>query len=455
MTYEEQFALQQRRNFLKFIGKAGVALPILQASSVGAGLMLARQAEAAGTVPRKIIFLHIPEGTPYKATETFTPSADLTLKRCSKPLETVKNECVFFGNMDVEGGGGHGGMHRVLGGQVSATYAAGSNTTIDLALASTVGATSPVSSLLLGVLTGGRDTISAKNGQQNSGFQDSPKAAFDRLFGGAIDASPIGNKRDKKIQDANIIALTKLKSKLGSYELARLDEHESAMNKLKTDIDGAASAGAVAGCSSPTFNSSGLTSAQTNAEFHNLFALQTENAILALRCNLTRVCAIQLGDTQASFDVPGNASSADNIPDLHGSVHNGAFGHYLPGVFDKDGKPVPDGGYHFANFRIALTEKVTYLINKLKTTDDGFGGKMIDSTLIVQVTDMSDGMSHLGDDAPFFLAGGGSAIKRGQVITMAKGTTHYRLLDTAAEYMGVYNSAKRYDSAGPISGILL
>lgn len=454
MTYEDQFALQQRRNFLKFIGKAGVALPILQASSVGAGLMLARQAEAAGVAPRKIIFLHIPEGTPYKATETFTPSADLTLKRCSKPLETVKNECVFFGNMNVEGGGGHGGMHRVLGGYTKTGFAAGSNTTIDVALGNTVGAVSPISSLLLGVRTGGLDPISAKGGVQNYGFQDNPKAAFDRLFGGAVDASPIGNKRDKKIQDVNLLALEKLKTKLGTYEITRLEEHEAAMNKLKTDIDGAASSGAIAGCTAPTFNSQGLSTGLTNADFHGIFNLQAENLLLAMRCNLTRVGVLQLGDTQASFSVPGNASENENIPDLHGSVHNGAFGHYLPGVFDKDGKPVPDGGYHFANYRIALTEKVTYLINKLKTTDDGLGGKMIDSTLIVHVTDMSDGMNHEGDDAPFFLAGGGSAIKRGQVIATA-GASHYRLLDTAAQYMGVYGTVKGYDNLGPLSGILL
>lgn len=447
MSYEDQFAFEQRRKFLKFLGKAGVALPLLQASSLGAGLMLARQAEAAGTVVRKIIFLHIPEGTPYKATETFTPDADLTLKRCSKPLESVKSECVFFGKMNVEGGGGHGNMHRVLGGQVSATYAAGSNTTIDVALANTVGATSPVSSLLLGVRTGGNDPISAKGGVQNFGFQDNPKAAFDRLFGGAVDASPIGNKRDKKIQDANLIALAKLKTKLGSYELHRLEEHEASMNKLKNDIDGAAGAGAIAGCSSPTFNAGGLSTALTNAEFHDIFALQTENMLLAMRCNLTRVGVIQLGDTQAAFAVPGATRTEDNIPDLHGSVHNGAFGHNFP-----DGKP--DGGYHFANYRIGLTEKVTYLINKLKATDDGFGGKMIDSTLLVHVTDMSDGMNHEGDDAPFFLAGGGSAIKRGQVIATA-GASHYRLLDTTAQYMGVSGSVKAYDAAGPLSGILL
>lgn len=436
MKPEDQFAFQQRRSFLKFIAKAGVALPILQASSIGTGLMLARQAEAAGSSLRKIIFLHIPEGTPNRAAATFTPDANLTLKTCSKPLETVKSDCVFFDQMDVEGGGGHGNMHRVLGAFQQTGFTAGSTTTIDLALADTIGATSPVSALLLGVRTGNKDTISARNTYTlNYSFQDNPKAAFDRLFGGAIDASPIGNKRDKKIQDANLIALTQLKTKLGSYELARLEEHEAAINKLKNDIDGAASAGAIAGCTSPLFNPQGLSTGLTDAEFHDIFALQTDNLLLAMHCNLTRVGVLQLGDTQAAFNIPGVPNVPSSIADLHGTVHSGTVS-------------------YFEEYRTALTQKVTYLINKLKTTDDGFGGKMIDSTLLVHITDMSNGMNHEGNDAPFFLAGGGAGVKKGQVISMGN-ATHHRLLDTAAQYMGVYGNIKPYDKAGPISGILI
>ncbi len=96
---------------------------------------------------------------------------------------------------------------------------------------------------------------------------------------------------------------------------------------------------------------------------------------------------------------------------------------------------------------------MTYLVNKLKAADDGLGGKMIDSTLIVHVTDMSDGMNHEGDDAPFMLAGGGSAIRRGKVIETA-GASHYRLLDTMAQYMGVHGVIGAYDNDGPLGGIL-
>jgi hypothetical protein len=154
-----------------------------------------------------------------------------------------------------------------------------------------------------------------------------------------------------------------------------------------------------------------------------------------MRCNITRVGVLQMGDTQAAFNIPGVANVPSNVSDLHGTVHSGTVS-------------------YFEEYRSALSQKMTFLINKLKTTDDGFGGKMIDTTLVIHITDMSNGMNHEGNDAPFFLAGGGTAVQRGKVIAMGN-ATHHRLLDTAAQYMGVYGSIKPYDKAGPISGILI
>ncbi|MEJ2694719.1 MAG: hypothetical protein P8166_17255, partial [Candidatus Thiodiazotropha sp.] len=79
------------------------------------------------------------------------------------------------------------------------------------------------------------------------------------------------------------------------------------------------------------------------------------------------------------------------------------------------------------------------------------GGKLIDSTLVVQVTDMGDGSSHTATDAAFMFAGGGSAVNRGSIVSVPN---HFRLLDTVAQYMGVYGVIGGYDPNGPASGIL-
>ncbi len=421
MNHEQQAALNSRRNFLKFIGKAGVALPLLQASSLGAGLMLSRQSEAAGVATRRVIFVYVPDGTPGGSSSSFLPSANLTLQKCSAPLEMVKQQCVFFKDLEIVGGGGHGNTQRVLG-----AFAPGVKGTIDFALDAVVGATSPIASLRLGVRTGNKDPISARGYTGATDYLDNPQAAFEKLFGGSVDSSPIGAKREKRILDINQAALSSIKTKLGAYELQRLEQHEAAIAKLKTDIDGAASGAVPAGCTKPTWNPGTRSTASMDSNFTDLFALQTENIVLAMKCNITRIATVQIGTHQSDFGVTGLSG------DYHGAVHGGNLNAY-------------------ADYRAYFSERMAYLIKRLAETDDPSGGKLLDNTLILQVTDMGDGGAHSGSDAPMMMAGGGTAVKRGQVISVAN---HHMLLDTVSQYMGVYDVIPKYATA-PAAGILV
>jgi hypothetical protein len=422
MNQQKKAALLQRRNFLKFIGKAGLSLPLLQASSLGAGILLSRQAQAQAAALRKVIFVYVPDGTPQGASSSYLPSDDMTLNTCSLPLEAVKDECVFFKDVEIIGGGGHGNSQRVLG-----AFADGVSGTIDLALEETVGATSPVASLRLGVRTRNLDPVSARAWSGATDYQDNPQTAFEKLFGGSIDTSPIGNQRDNKRLDVNEAALAEIRNKLGSYELQRLDEHQAAIEKLRSDVANAASSSAPAGCTNPTFNPDALSVEQTDSSFSDLFALQTENIILAMKCNITRVATLQLGTHQADFGVTGLSA------DYHTSIHSGDLDFY-------------------AEYRSYFSERMAHLISRLAEEDDPDGGKLIESTLVVQVTDMGDGGSHTADDAPFMFAGGGSAVNRGTIVSASN---HHRLLDTVAQYMGVYGVIDPYDDTGPAGGILV
>jgi len=287
------------------------------------------------------------------------------------------------------------------------------------------------SSLRLGVRTRQKDAVSARSWSASNDYQDSPLAAFDRLFGGSTDTSPIGTRRDLQIQAMNQAALKQIKDKLGSYELSRLEKHEAAIAKVQQTITSAASSGgdgqSGGACQNALYNLAGLSDEQVDTEFTNLFKLQTENAILALNCNITRVVTLQLGTHQADFAVTGLRG------DYHSSIHSG----------DVD---------YYASYRTYFTGLVAHLIQRLKETDDHDGsGSLLDSTLIVQVTDMGDGNSHGAEDAPFMMAGGGDAINRGSLVGVSN---HHRLFDNVREYMGVSGSVPAYDSQGAVSGIL-
>ena len=195
---------------------------------------------------------------------------------------------------------------------------------------------------------------------------------------------------------------------------------------MQADLNNTATGLVPMGCSNPVYNPDNLSDEQVDSEFTNLFALQTENAILALKCDITRIVTIQMGSDSADFSVTGFSDQ------YHSAVHSGNLDYY-------------------AAYRAYFTERVAHLIRRLREEDDPAGGKLIDSTLVVQVTDMGDGSAHTATDAAYMFAGGGSAVNRGNIVSVPN---NFRLLDTVAQYMGVYGVISGYDPNGPASGIL-
>lgn len=422
MKKDLNFAQLQRRSFLKTLSKAGLGLPVVKASSIGAGMMLARHAEAAEGVKR-VIFVYIPDGTPGGATSSFTPSSGMSLKSCSSPLESVKQNCVFFRGTSVMQGdsvnGGHGLAQRVLGGYNAPN-------TIDFALEDTIGATSPFGVIHAGVSTGQKDSISSKNRNQIQAYVDNPLSVFNKVFGGNTDLSDVGTKRKKSVLDVNRQALAKIQSRLGAFEKQRLDQHMAAIERLEDEIDLAASQSVPEFCKTPVWNTGGFSGPMTDDQFTTIFGLQADTIVLAMQCNMTKIASIQLGTHQADFSVPGQGGS------YHGVIHGGGPGGYTA-------------------YRSYLCARVAQLIEKLRDAQDTDGSSMLESTLVVQVTDMGDGNAHSGTDAPFFLAGGSSIVRGGQVVSASR---HTQILDTVLEAFGVAGTAPRYDSSA-VSGVLV
>ena len=422
MSYEQKMAFNKRRDFMKFIGAAGLSLPVLQASTLGAGMLLARQAEAAPVAQRRVIFVYVPDGTPKGAASSFTPTDNLTMNTCTTPFEAYKQQCIFFKDVVVSGGGGHGNSQRVLG-----AFEPGVKGTIDLALQGTVGATSPVAALRLGLRTGGKDSISSA-GYTTQAMQDNPQAAFEATFGSVgQNVTSVATTRELKALEINQAALAQIKTKLGTYELQRLQEHEASIAKLRADITAAGTGGGGTGaCNTGGFNPGALATTAADSNFTNLWALQTENVVLAMQCNITRIATLQMGTHQGEFSVTGIDTQ------LHGdAVHGTISRHYF--------------------YRTYFSERIAYLIRRLSEVNDPLGGKLIDSTLILQVTDMGDGNAHAANDAPYMMAGGGTAVQRGKVLSVP---SNMMLLDSVAQYMGVYGTIPKY-SAGPAAGILV
>lgn len=157
-----------------------------------------------------------------------------------------------------------------------------------------------------------------------------------------------------------------------------------------------------------------------------------ELAVLALQHDKARVASLHLGDDQGTFRLPSLGMDYDYALVIHAM----------------------ESPEKFIAFRRFLSARVAYLIQLLAATKDKTGAPLIDSTLVVQVTDMGDGTKHDANNAPLMLAGGKRFIKNGIAYrASAGGYTNKEVLDTVCAAMG-FNDGAAYGN-GPITDLLI
>ena len=102
------------------------------------------------------------------------------------------------------------------------------------------------------------------------------------------------------------------------------------------------------------------------------------------------------------------------------------------GVYHQAIHASPDATFpYYVAYRKRLGEYVAYLINAL----DSHG--ILDSTVVLESTDMGHANDHAALDVPFIIAGGGSALNRGVVTNAGASYETADLLHTAAQALNV------------------
>jgi hypothetical protein len=427
MNNKSQIEMLSRRRFLKKLGGAGLTGAMFKLSLLSGNLLWARSVFAADA-PKRVIFYYTSNGA---IPDQWMPSGSetsFTLPAMSAPLESVKQHCVFLNGVNMNNPG-HGLTSKVLAGD--ATHS------LDIYMAQTLGQATPFSQLQLGVISNGFGSMSRNNWSEPA-FEDNPLNAFQRLFGNGATvttdgAGDIEVSRIRSVLDANLEVLEQMRSELGSFEKARLDEHSAAIERIEARLSSTSSDTSGGECSSPTFNTGGFSGATDNASnFDTIADLQSDIVALALKCDLTRVVSFMLGNHQADYIVPESGVDTN----YHQSIH---------------GRPAED----YIKYRSYFATKFQYLIQRLADTEDMDGNSVLDNTIILHVSDMGDARAHTGENAPFMLAGGGSgALTTGRSLNL-NGVDYKSLLDTVAQAAGVDVSASGYPGygSGPISGI--
>jgi hypothetical protein len=164
-----------------------------------------------------------------------------------------------------------------------------------------------------------------------------------------------------------------------------------------------------------------------NAHYPEMVRLQTDIAILALRCDLTRVVSLQY-----SYSVSGrvfNWLGYDPPKDTRGSTDHHDHSH------DWDLNDVSKS--YLSDIDRWYGEQVAYLVSSLDAVPDG-EATLLDNTCVVWGNEIARG-GHSLDDMPFLIAGGAAhGMPQGKNFDFrGSKSMHNRLLVSLGRGMGL------------------
>ena len=405
-----------RRTLLRSAGLAGIAiaLPRLEA-------MIEPRAAHAGTGPKRLVVFHWPQGLPVgwgAADDGFwyptQEGTGWTMTPGLSPLSPFKEDINIVSGLTYEqvyqSVGSHGHACALFTGYKAEPETPGSSEptsrgpSIDRIAGAKLGATTKFSSLATGLYDQGEGWWSWSDAGVRNPLELDPKVLFDKLFAGVdLDPSAAAEAaaRQKSILDFVADDLSRLQKVVGTADRARLDEHLSAIRELEKQVTTPVSAS----CALPP-EPTGV--AYSDGECTEYARVMMDLCLMALRCDLTRVCLVSLGPSQ-NYRVFSNLS----VPiDYHNVCHRGLAD---PG---QDIHDSPEGqaealGY-YKDIATWHMEQLAYFLGGLKA-DDG-AGNLLEDTAFVATSEFSGGGLHHYQFIPVIVAGKLGAMATGKNI---------------------------------------
>ncbi len=452
-----------RRSLLRGAGGTAIAAPFYS-------LLNPDTARASDGAARRVIFFYFPDGVP-GASQNGDPSLwhcnggelDFQLGLVQEPLTEFRDQCVFLNGLSMGGtdSGSHpGGAKKLL---TAADHAGGES--IDQLLARTVGANMPWRHLYLGAMANqnnasGDKHISYPTAGQSIPPEDDPRRAFELLFGGPLPQGP--GERDTagtraSVIDAVLGEMNSLRTKLGSVEGAKLDMHLDALREVEQRLTGEGDPDIPpeeqpqpegASCDDPWIDTGSFGDADLYdpGKFGDVLRAQIDLMVLAMACGKTKVGTIQCSQHTSELimsRIPGSDMYGPNY-DMrsHQASHYGASHNW-------DSREFSD----FVAQRQWFVSGFAYLLERLAATPEG-DGTMLDHSLCVLCTEVSDGNTHQHDDMPITLAGGACGRMAGGRLLNTGYRRHGDLWVSVAHAMGEGIGGFGDSSAGPIDGLM-
>jgi hypothetical protein len=410
-----------------------LALPLLECMSPVTRSALAAPAPAA---PLRLAYLYVPNGVVMDHWRPAKEGTDFELPSILEPLANLKGEFSVLSGLthqkahaNGDGGGDHArALSTFLTGvQVRKTHGADIRAGIsaDQIAASQVGKLTRFASLEIGCepgsLAGNCDSgyscayshsIAWRTESTPVSKEVNPRLVFERLFasgrpGETAEARAKREKYNKSVLDFVLDDAKALHAQLGQSDQRKMDEYLSAVRELEQRIARADKGPAVS--EDQVKLPSGVPS-----DYAEHLKIMAELMVLAFQTDTTRICTYIFAD-EGSNRAYRNLGISDGHHDLS---HHGRNQDKLESLRKIN-------RFHMETF--------AYVLEKMRSVREG-NGTLLDHSMIVYGSGISDGDRHNHNDLPVILAGrGGGSITPGRHLKYSDGTPmanlHLSLLD--------------------------
>jgi hypothetical protein len=402
-----------RRTVLRGLG-ASLALPWLEAMTPAIALA-GDAARAARETPRRMAFFYVPNGVHMDAWRPQAEGKAFELPPILQPLAARKDDLLILSGLSQQkafgNGDGPGDHARSLATFLTGTQALktdGANIrvgmSVDQVAANAIANKTRFASVELGIDRGPQSgncdsgyscvyssNISWRTASTPMAKEINPRLVFERLF--ASDGGANRAKRDQyrlSILDFVNEDAQRLKNRLGATDQRKLDEYLTSVRDLETRI-ARVEKGTDGDVKTPDYpRPSGIPK-----DYAEHVRLMFDLLVLAFQGDVTRVATFMYANEGST-----KSYAFIGVPEGHHDLSHHA------GDKKKHEKIQKINTFHMEHF--------AYFLNKLASIREG-EGSVLDHSMIVYGSGISDGNRHNHDDLPILVAGkGNGTIKTGR-----------------------------------------
>ncbi|QGJ68415.1 Secreted protein containing DUF1552 [Planctomycetales bacterium 10988] len=432
-----------RRTFLKGIG-VSLGLPYLEAMAPLA------QAKTIATPPTRMAFVFFPNGAIMPNWRPEGEGKNFKFGKTMESLESLRDDITLITGLahdkarsNGDGAGDHArcASSFLTGAQPVKTSGANIKVgiSVDQVAAEQVGLATKLPSLEIGVERGRSagscdsgyscaysSNISWKTPSTPMAKEIVPRLAFERLFGSRQESKSSAQRRDfyrKSILDLVAEDAIELKQQLGSTDRRKVDEYFQSVRDLERQIHYSEEAGRDLGAvvDFPTENPG-----DRRTHIRLMYDLMT----LAFQTDSTRIATFMLA----------NAGSQGTYPMVE--VNDG---HHQLSHHRNDEEKVAK----LSRIDRFLIDEFARFLEKMKSIPEG-EGSLLDHSMIVYGSAISDGNRHRHEDLPIIMAGrGGNTIQSGRHINLHREIPMNNLFLSLLDRVGA-----KVESIGDSSGRL-